>query len=93
MTNYEHIKSMSIDKLSEWLDEYGELDNSPWIQWFNELYCNKCEPIMCHHIGSEYEFPCSWCELNDGCKYFPNLSVAPNNKMIIKMWLESEAEK
>ena len=90
MTQFEKFKNMDIDEFAEWLDKYGEFDNSPWIQWFDGLYCNNCEAIMCHHIDSEYEFPCSWCELEGKCKFFQDLDEAPDNKMIIKMWLESE---
>ena len=82
MTQFEKFKNMDINQFSEWLDEYGVFDNSPWIQWFNGLYCNNCEAIMW--------FPCLCCELEGKCKYFPDLDEAPDNKMIIKMWLESE---
>lgn len=90
MTQFEKLKNMKIDEFAEWLDKYGAFDGSPWIQWFDALYCNNCESIMCHHINSEHEFPCSWCELKGKCKFFPDLDEAPDNKMIVKMWLESE---
>ena len=90
MTNYEYITHMSVDEMAEWLDKYGMFDSSPWMSWFDHKYCNNCETIMCHHIDSEYEFPCSWCELEGKCKFFPDLDEVPDNKMIIMMWLESE---
>jgi hypothetical protein len=85
---------MTIDALAEWLDKYGQFDSSPWMNWFTENYCNKCESIECHYPDSEYKFHCSWCELNDNkCKFFPDADEAPNNKKIIKLWLESEVTK
>ena len=47
---------------------------------------------MCHHVDSEYKFPCYWCELENKCKYFLDLDEVPDNKMIIKMWLKLEVE-
>lgn len=93
MTRFEEFKNMNIDEFAEWLDKYCAFDESPWIKWFDELYCKKCEPIMCHYEDSKNEFPCSYCELEDKCKFFPDLDEAPDNKMIIKMWLELEVDK
>lgn len=92
MTNYEYIKSMSIDKFSEWIDEHGQFDSSPWMSWFDQKYCKNCPDIMCTYENGTVEFPCSYCELNGKCKFFPDLDETPDNKMIIKMWLESDGE-
>lgn len=93
MTQFEKFKNIDIDQLAEWMDEYGQLDGSPWMSWFDHKYCNNCEPIMCHYVDSEHEFPYSWCELKGKCKFFPDLKETPDIKMIIKMWLESEVKK
>ena len=91
MTNYDRIKSMNVLALAAWLDEHGNFDNSPWINRFDSLYCKKCKPIMCHHEETpEREFPCAYCELENKCRYFPDMNRVPNNEDIIKMWLESE---
>lgn len=45
LTNYERIKNFSVEELANWLDEYGILDGSPWMNWFNDNYCNRCEPL------------------------------------------------
>lgn len=91
MTNFEKIHNMNIDELSEWLDKYGIFDGGPWIEWFNKTYCNNCEEIMCHYEGfQEREFPCSYCELEYHCRYFPDMNDTPNNKDMIKMWLTME---
>lgn len=87
---FDKFKSMNIDELAEWLDKYGMFDNSPWMSWFDQKYCKNCEDIMCKYEDSEREFPCSYCELNGNCKFFPDLDEVPDNKMSIKMWLESE---
>ena len=88
-TVFDKSKSMNIDELAEWIDKHGEFDGSPWMSWFDEKYCKKCESIMCKYEDGTREFPCSYCELNDNCKFFPNLDSIPDNKMIIKMWLET----
>lgn len=88
-TVFDKLKSMNIDELTEWIDKHGEFDGSPWMSWFDEKYCKKCESIMCKYEDGTREFPCSYCELNDNCKFFPNLDSIPDNKMIIKMWLET----
>lgn len=90
---FDDIKSKSVDKFAEWLDKYGMFDNSPWMEWFDKKYCNKCEPVMCRYKDSKSEIPCSWCELENKCKFFPNLDHTPDNKDIIKMWLESEMDE
>jgi hypothetical protein len=93
MTNFENLRSMTVEQLAEWLDKHGQFDGSPWITWFDEEYCKKCDPVMCKYEDGEREFPCAWCELNDGCKYFPDMQDAPDNKEIIKLWLEIEVSE
>lgn len=93
-TQFDRFKPMNINELAEWIDKNGQFDGSPWMKWFDENYCSRCQPIMCKYEDSTYEFPCSWCELNDKkCKFFPELGEAPDNKKIIKMWLETEVEE
>ena len=96
MTNYKKIQSMNIKELSEWLDQYGQFDNSPWINWWDSTYCSKC-PSETGYIPDNqgehvWNVPCefSWCELHDKCKFFQELDDVPNTKNIIKMWLEAE---
>lgn len=92
MNNWVKLKNMSKEDFAEWLDKYGMFDNSPWMMWFDQQYCKNCEDIMCKYENGKREFPCSFCELNGNCKFFPDLDEVPDNKMIIKMWLESEVE-
>lgn len=89
---FDKFKSINIDGMAEWLDQYGMFDNSPWMTWFDQQYCKNCEDVMCKYENGKREFPYSYCEFNGNCKFFPDLDESPDNKMIIKMWLESEVE-
>lgn len=90
MTRFEKFKNIDIDALTEWLDEHINPDESPWSQWFNENYCQKCESIrtFVHYLNGEHE--CAWCEVNDKCKYFQELDKTLSCKDIVRMWLEGE---
>ncbi len=95
MTNFERFTSMTISELADFLDEYGQFDGSPWMEWFNENYCSKCESIKCKVDEKNAFFPghtidCAYCELENKCKYFPALKDIPDNKIIIEMWLEEK---
>lgn len=94
MTNFEYIKSKTIDELAKWLDNYGLQEHSPWSEWFDNNYCQKCDTIKQYVdcLGRDLEF--SYCEFNDDkCRFFPELNEIPENKQIIEMWLESECEE
>ena len=94
MNNFEIIKSKSIDEFAEWLNRIARFEDSPWIEWFNDNYCNKCEPetdYICDDIdGVEWLEPyeVNWCELRNQCKHFTESNDVLNIKQIIKMWLE-----
>ena len=103
MTNFEDIKSMSLEAFAKWLDKHGQFDNSPWMTWFDENYCNKCESIECHYAECEEKLgieplynsaiKCAWCELENKCKYFPDIDWVPDNIDIIKMWLNEQKKE
>jgi hypothetical protein len=93
MNNFERLKAMSVEELAKWLDKNGQFDTAPWTLWFDRNYCSNCESIMCHYEDSTHEFPCAWCELNDGCKFLPDTKGMLSNKEVIKMWLEAEVEE
>lgn len=101
MTNLEQLQSMSLDAFAEWLDKHGQFDDSPWMNWFNETYCTKCESIKCKiestNIGlsplyPEQEVNCAYCELNKNCKFFPESEEVPDTKSVLKLWLELEVK-
>ena len=90
MTIFEKIKAMNIDELAEWIDKNGDYNESPWINWWNDTYCKRCESefVYSKHFGRDVE--CAWCEVNEKCRFFQEIDEVPNCKQIIKMWLESE---
>lgn len=106
MTNLEKIKEMPIKELAEWLDENGMFDNSPWSNWFNEHYCEKCESVKCKYEEAEKtvgftpylfgdysgDLECAYCEIENKCRFFPELDDVPDNKEVIEMWLIEEAD-
>lgn len=93
MTNFENIKAMSIDEFAEWLAKYESWEDTPWIQWFNDNYCDKCELETGTMVDTGKEMLFAWCELHEKCKFFPDLEDIPDDKEIIKMWLEAEYVK
>lgn len=102
MINFEYIKSLSIDELAEWLDKHGKFDTVPWSEWFSNKYCNNCESIKCKYTDAEEtlgfspysyynrEIECAYCELEKKCRFFEELDDVPDNKEVIKLWLNEE---
>lgn len=92
MTVFENIKSKNIDEFVEWLDKYGAFDISPWSNWFDDNYCKKCGREIAYIEELHGQHECGWCELHGKCKFFEDLEEVPDNKQIIKLWLELESE-
>lgn len=98
MNNFEKFKAMSMDELIQWMSKHPSED-SPWAIWWNNTYCDKCEPIMLTQDEAEEKLGfrpfghitrCSYCELNDyKCRYFDK---ALSGEDVAKMWLEAEVE-
>ena len=101
MTNFDKLKSMSIDEFAKWLEEHGMIDNTPWMNWWDNNYCDKCESIIIKADEAESslgikpfyneEYECAYCEMHDHCKFFPN-QESPSISDIIKMWLEANVD-
>lgn len=91
MTVFEKIKTMNIDKLAEWIDEHGTYDDSPWMNWWNNTYCKKCESETVYAEYLKRNIECAWCELYEKCRFFQDMNEVPDCKQTIKLWLESEA--
>lgn len=92
MTVFECFKNKNIDELVDWLNEHCVFDHAPWYRWWDENYCNKCESIIRiddDDIKREY----GYCELNGNCKFFKEIKDIPDDKQVIKMWLESESKE
>ena len=103
MTNFEYLKSMSFEELAEWFDKNGCFDDSPWLNSFVEKYCNRCASIElnCEDAQEKLDIElwlscgteCDFCELEPKkCRFFPELDSIPDNKEIVKMWLQEVAE-
>ena len=93
MTNFDKLKNMSVDDFANWLNNHGHFEESPWMSWFDDNYCKKCEAIICRCESGKREIPMSWCELNDyRCKFFP-AEKTMGNLEIIKAWLEYEIKE
>ena len=90
MKVHEKLKEMSIDDFAEWLDSCGLFEDSPWLNWWNEKYCNKCESEFVYSDFFKKRVECAWCEVKGKCKFFPDLPDIPPSKEIVKLWLESE---
>ena len=104
MTHFDKLKSMTIDELAEFIDEHGMYDNTPWMNWWDKNYCDKCESIKLNYeetqkilqivpFFKESTIECAYCELHNKCKYFPNLEGTPSMKDIVKLWLEATHEE
>ena len=100
MTRFEELKNMDVEALVEWICEHGQFDGSPWCKWWDENYCRKCDPVICHHTEAKEKFgfepfyekdvECAYCEVNGKCRYFLDWDKQPDSKDIVKMWLMSE---
>lgn len=95
MNNFDKLKSLDIDTLAKWLAAYGRWADSPWDQWFDQKYCQQCEPvkaIMDSFLGESRECEFAYCEINKKCRFFPDMDDVPDTKETVKMWLEAEVE-
>lgn len=89
MRAFDYLKSKSIDELTDWFDKNFISLATPWWEWWNKNYCNKCEAeVVLDDNGYDRDY--GYCELNDKCKYFQDMECVPDCKQVIKMWLESE---
>lgn len=89
MTILEDFKNKNIDELVDWFDKHFTFDDAPWWIWWDKNYCSKCiSEMFIDDNGDKTNF--AYCEVNGNCKFFKELDDIPDNKSIIKMWLESE---
>ena len=92
MKNVDKIKSKSIDEFAKWLDKYCSFEDSPWVSWWNDKYCNNCPSEIGKFEDSDREVEFAWCELHDKCRFFQDMDCVPNSVQMVKMWLESEED-
>lgn len=101
-TRYTKFKSMSIEELAKWIDDHGQHDDSPWMTWFDNKYCSRCESEIVKRedsmskLGFELLFrnetECSYCEVYDECRFFQN-KKNPGTQEIIEMWLKEAVDE
>ena len=98
MTNFDRLKAMSLEELTEFLNVNGMYDNSPWMDWWDKHYCYCCKPVIIPHLEAKETLgidsfddcvEAAYCEVYDKCKYFLDLEELPTSKDIIKLWLEA----
>ena len=92
MTNFEKLKSMNEEEISEFLDNVN-IDDNPWTVWFNKKYCKNCETIRNYARIPDIYYDLTYCEVNGNCRYFHDKDDIPNNKEMIELWLASEDNK
>lgn len=100
MNNYKQLTSKSLEELARWLDINGKFDDSPWEKWFNEKYCSNCASVICTCVDAKEKLgikpfykrsiECAYCELENKCKFFPDMEEIPDNRDIIEMWLKEK---
>jgi hypothetical protein len=102
MIQFDIFKNMTLEEFAEWLDENGQFDGSPWMKWFDDKFCNKCEAIECSYAdywksddNSPYKdtVECSYCELKGKCRFLSEIAGTPSNKDIIVMWLKEQVKE
>lgn len=91
MTKFEDFKSKNIDELVDWIDENFAFDTAPYMWWFDNEFCKRCQPEEVYDVDHSTNMECAWCEISGKCKFFNDMDEVPYAKQIIKMWLESEA--
>jgi hypothetical protein len=81
--------------LSEWFDsKYCQNCESIKIKYEEAQEKLGFSPYSWYNIDTE----CAYCELSDECgvkrcRFFPDIEDIPDNKTIIKLWLEEEAHE
>ena len=104
MTNFEKIKSMSQEELIKFLSENSSIDESVWLKYFNEKYCDNCDAIESTYreLGLtplirelDDKCVCAYCEVKKDCRFFPGKfnDGCPSDEDILKIWLEAEVNE
>ena len=97
MNRYQQFVSLSLEDFVKLIDDYSKTDDAPWLNWFDERYCSKCESVYvsksesAEKLGFEPfgdgDVQCAYCEVNNYCRFFPSRE-SPSTKEIIEMWLK-----
>ena len=104
MTNFDKLKNMNIDELAKFIDDHGMYDNTPWMNWWSETYCENCKSVELNcaesikYLGLTPFFEddvtlCAYCEVYNKCRFFEAMDHVPETQEIIKLWLEEETDE
>ena len=88
MTNFEKLKSLTLEELAIWLDNTGAYDDAPWTHWLDNTYCVNCDGIKKSSEGHDYEF--SYCEEYGICRFFQNSKILNDCAETVRLWLNEE---
>lgn len=91
MTNRDFLKNFSEEDFVKWLTSLELVENAPWLQWLDNEYCKKCQPIMGRMEGHDLDQPFAPCEFEaNECPY----GVADlTDEELIEMWLDAKREE
>lgn len=103
MTRFEKFQKMNLTELAQELNSLTETDCAPWDEEFDKKYCKNCPSIECEYECAQkwsrfysdnrtITIKCSYCELHDKCKFFPDKNSIPTDAEVIEMWLKEEVE-
>lgn len=91
MTNYEKFQSMDFEEMARWFEEGNfDCDDTPWIIYFNDKYCKKCDVVKTKDKRFGEEIIYTYCELYDKCRYFKDEDGCPSDNLMIRLWLNGE---
>lgn len=91
MTNFEFIQSTDIETLAKFLNNLG-FDDTPWAEWFNRKYCEKCETVKgkVDYDHNEHEF--SYCEFEHKCRFVDDDSWEDPEANVLA-WLRTDDDE
>lgn len=93
MTNKEWLQQATEDELIEFFDNLDSFETSPYMSWWDKNYCSNCPAILCRYEDSNRDIPCSFCELENYCTFFPEIDHIPDSKDMLRLWLNQEYHK
>ena len=70
MTVFEKIQGMTEEEFAQWYFDHCTQDKDPAIRWWDETYCEKCEPVIGRYEDSYRDKKFAYCEIYDRCRFF-----------------------
>lgn len=82
-SNLEWLRSLSVNELAQVISEFSDRDMLPWVEHFNNSYCNGCPGEFVN--GQEF----AYCERHGNCRYFKSQDDIPSDMTMAAMWLHA----